>query len=55
MYVSTLSLSSDTSDPMADGYEQPYGFWELNSGTREEQSVFLTAEPSLQTFKTSFE
>ena len=38
------------SDPITDGYESPCGCWELNSGPSEEQSVLLTAEPSLQTF-----
>jgi hypothetical protein len=28
--------------------EQPCGCWELNLGPSEEQSVLLTAEPSLQ-------
>jgi hypothetical protein len=36
------------SDPITDGYEPPCGCWELNSGPQEEQSVFLTTEPSLQ-------
>jgi hypothetical protein len=31
-----------------DGYESPRGGWDLNSGPSEEQSVFLTAEPSFQ-------
>jgi len=31
-----------------DGCEPPCGFWELNSGPLEEQSVLLTTEPSLQ-------
>ena len=35
-------------DPITDGCEPPCGFWELNSGPLEEQSVLLTAEPSLQ-------
>jgi hypothetical protein len=52
MYVSTLSLSSDTteeaSDPITDGCEPPCGCWELNSGPLEEQSVFLITEQSLQ-------
>ena len=52
--MSTLWLSSDThqmtaSDPMTDGCELPCGCWDLNSGPLEEQSVLLTAEPSLQT------
>jgi hypothetical protein len=50
MYVSTLSLSSDTpkeaSDPITDGCEPPCGCWELNSGPLEEQPVLLSAEPS---------
>jgi len=36
------------SDPITDGCEPPCGCWELNSGPLEEQSVLLTAEPSLQ-------
>jgi hypothetical protein len=53
MYMSILSLSSDThqkraSDPVTDGCEPPCGCWELDSGPLEEQSVLLTAEPSLQ-------
>jgi hypothetical protein len=35
-------------DPITDGCEPPCGCWALNSGTLEEQSVLLTAEPSLQ-------
>jgi hypothetical protein len=34
-------------DPITDGCEPPCGCWELNSGPLEEQSVLLTAEPSL--------
>jgi hypothetical protein len=53
IYMSTLQLSSDThqkkaSDPITDGCEPPCGCWDLNSGPLEEQSVLLTAEPSLQ-------
>ena len=33
---------------IADGCEPPCGCWKLNSGPLEEQSVPLTAEPSLQ-------
>ena len=40
------------SDPITDGCEPPRGCWELNSGPLEEQSVLLTAEPSLQTYIT---
>jgi hypothetical protein len=36
------------SDSIKDGCETPCGFWGLNSGPLEEQSVFLTAEPPLQ-------
>jgi hypothetical protein len=51
--MSTLLLSSDTHqkrapDPITDGCEPPCGCWELNSEPIEEQSVLLTAEPSLQ-------
>jgi hypothetical protein len=35
-------------DPITDGCEPPCGCWELNSGPLEEQTVLLTAEPSLQ-------
>jgi hypothetical protein len=31
-----------------DGYEPPYGCWELNSEPLEEQPVLLTSKPSLQ-------
>jgi hypothetical protein len=31
-----------------DGCEPPCGCWDLNSGPLEEQSMLLTAEPSLQ-------
>jgi hypothetical protein len=34
--------------PIIDSCETPCGCWELNSGPLEEQSVLLTAEPSLQ-------
>jgi hypothetical protein len=36
------------SDLITDGCEPPCGCWDLNSGPLEEQSVLLTAEPSLQ-------
>jgi hypothetical protein len=36
------------SDLITDGYEPPCGCWDLNSGPSAEQSVLLTAEPSLQ-------
>jgi hypothetical protein len=48
-YVSTLLFSSDTpEEAITDVCEPPCGCWELNSGPSEEQSVLLTAEPSLQ-------
>ncbi|XP_076772916.1 surfactant-associated protein 2 isoform X2 [Arvicanthis niloticus] len=34
------------SDPTTDGCEPPWGCWELNSGSLEEQSVLLTFEPN---------
>ena len=37
--------------PITDGCEPPCGYWELNSGPLEEQSVLLTTEPSLQPLK----
>ena len=37
-----------TPDLITDGCEPPHDCWELNSGPLEEQSGFLTAEPSLQ-------
>jgi E3 ubiquitin-protein ligase NEDD4 len=36
------------SDPITDSCEPPCGCWELNSGSLEEQSVLITAEPPLQ-------
>jgi hypothetical protein len=53
IYMSSLLLSSDTPeeralDPITDGCELPCGCWDLNSGPLKEQSVLLTAEPSLQ-------
>ena len=36
------------SDLITDGCETPCGSWELNSGPLPDQTVFLTAEPSLQ-------
>jgi hypothetical protein len=35
------------SDLITDGCEPPCGFWELNSGPLEEQSVLLTTKTSL--------
>jgi hypothetical protein len=47
----TFAHQKRASDPIAGGYEPPCGFWELNSGPIEEQSVLLTTEPSLQSQK----
>jgi hypothetical protein len=47
VYVNTVP-PSDTPNPITDGCEPPCSCWELNSGPLEEQSVLLTAEPSLQ-------
>jgi hypothetical protein len=59
LYVSTLLLFSDTPeegtrshDLLSGGCEPPCGCWDLNSGSSEEQSVLLTAEPSLQPIHT---
>jgi hypothetical protein len=41
-------LAKRASDHITDGCEPPCGCWELNSGPLEEQSMLLTAEPSLQ-------
>ena len=41
-------------DLIIDGCEPPCGCWELNSGPLEEQSVLLTAEPSLQPLRKFF-
>jgi hypothetical protein len=35
-------------DPITDGCEPSCSYWELNSGLLEEEPVFLTTEPSLQ-------
>jgi len=50
MYVSTLLQTHQkrASDPITNDCEPPCGCWELNSGPLEEQSMLLTAEPSLQ-------
>jgi hypothetical protein len=49
LYEYTLQTPQKrASDPITDGCKPSYGCWELNSGPLEEQSVLLTAEPSLQ-------
>jgi hypothetical protein len=45
--VAVLTYQKRASDPITDGCEPPYGFWELNSGPLEEQSGPLVTEPSL--------
>jgi hypothetical protein len=44
-YLQTLEKRA--SDLITDGCESPCGCWDLNSGSSVEQSVLLTAEPSL--------
>ena len=44
----TVAAGRSSHNPITDGWEPPCGFWELNVGPMEEQSVFLTSEPSLQ-------
>jgi hypothetical protein len=48
------TLHKRASDLTEDGCEPPCGCWELNSGSLKEQSVLLTAEPSLQVSKNTF-
>ena len=50
----TPSYQKRASEPSIDGCEPPCGCWELNSGPLEEQSVLLTAEPSLLPLILSF-
>jgi hypothetical protein len=47
-------IQKRASDLITDGFEPPCGCWDLNSGPLEEQSVPLTAEPSLQPLKNIF-
>jgi hypothetical protein len=44
--MATLFMCQLSND--RDGCEPPCGFWDLNSGPLEKQSVLLTAEPSVQ-------
>jgi hypothetical protein len=44
----TEAVFQHSRDLTMDGFESPCGCWDLNSGPSEEQSVLLTAEPSLQ-------
>jgi len=43
-----------TLDPIIDGCEPPYDYWELNSGPAEKHRVLLTAEPALQRLYSNF-
>jgi hypothetical protein len=48
-YTSCLQTHQKrASDLITDGCEPPCGYWELNSGPVEEQSMLLPAETSLQ-------
>jgi hypothetical protein len=46
--VAVIRHQKRESGLVTDGCELPCGCWDLNSGPSEEQSVLLTAEPSLQ-------
>jgi hypothetical protein len=48
LYTGCLPAHQKMVPDLIDGCEPPYGYWELNSGPLEEQSVLLTSEPSLQ-------
>ena len=50
----TPTCEKRASDPCIDGHEPSCGCWELNLGLLEEQSVFLTAEPSHWSVDESF-
>jgi hypothetical protein len=50
----TEAHQKKVSDLIMDGCEPPCGCWDLNSGPLEEQSVRLTAEPSLQPLHNGF-
>jgi hypothetical protein len=48
-----LGHQKRASDLIMDGCEPPHSFWDLNSRLSEEQSVLLTAQPSLQPYADS--
>ena len=53
LFYDMSTLSPDVPEkgiesPFIDDFKLPCGCWDLNSGPLEEQSVLLTAEPSLQ-------
>jgi hypothetical protein len=54
LHVHIHASQKRASDPFIDGCEPPCGYWELNSGPVEEQSVPLTTKPSLQPRKDLF-
>jgi hypothetical protein len=59
MYMSALFACTSVchkraSDLITDGCEPPYGCWELNSGSLEEEAVLLTADPFLHPLMLSF-
>ena len=47
-HVGTPPCQKRASDPITDGCEMPCGYWKLNTEPLEEQTMLLTAEPSLQ-------
>ena len=49
MHAAPMEAEEGVGSPgtgVTDGYEPPYGCWELNQDLLEEQPVLLTAEPS---------
>jgi hypothetical protein len=53
--VSCLQMhQKKASDLITDGCEPSCGYWDVNSGPSEEQSVLLPAEPSLQPLECTF-
>ena len=46
--VAVFRHQKRVTDLITDGCEPPCGWWDLSSGPLEEQSVLLTAEPSLE-------
>jgi hypothetical protein len=47
-FVCILVCQKRASDLVIDGCEPPCSYWGLNAGPLEEQTILLTAEPSLQ-------
>jgi hypothetical protein len=46
LFACTPECQRRESNPILDGCEPPCGFWVLNSGSLEEQTVLLTTQPS---------